>query len=1328
MSDDVNENQTVPVQNDSNGMDEHYEENWEFDFNLDEPNASTDDVDDQISADDAAHAILPQDDAAYAHQVLGLEGFQEIDIGQEERHEVYESVEDDLEPESQPLDHTEADTLEHADADLEPEQQAQRTSHEPIDNDEAMEDAANAPDVAETNTTVAISRPNQHNADVNDSSSLFIPERYTLSHYPAPVPLPPRMNAAPPRHTLSPTRSTGPNFSVFSKVREMQKAARERKAALRRATPTRISQDADPQTYLDAVTAGIRPPAGAFPQPAVEEDEMAHRVALAKFQKQKMHYEKLKFQNGGRLGFRHDVEWMRIQGAEHARIKKRQRELAEIREGDEQDLFPPVRNHAGEQEDESDNNFYGEDSSRKRRRGEQPRKQDKPQSLQEAELRAMRVALEADEDINPKKTKSSANKSDPQPSQSASRNRGSTSKSSRAPQTKAVGKAAKGSRKTAKDKRELENATRQATSLFNANVFEQQAGMGAADQPTFRTRNKADALKELIASVPIADKKQIRNDMNTLLQASKDFDGRGACKIAPGNNGNWLVRGMKTSLKGYQILGTAFMRRRENDDQEPRGGLMADQMGLGKTLMMLANIVNSRDAMIRTKDSGPKTTLLVASPALLNQWAAEIKQHTELGLRTMQYGSGKRIDSSHAIQMMNSHDIILTSYTEVMKSYPKNEPPIECQTAEQKIEWWKETYSRQRGVLHQMHFKRIVLDEAQAIKNHKSRTSVACRGLIATHKWALSGTPILNGLDELYPYFKFLNVPHTGSLKIFKNNYCGNGDGENAERLLVRLSQFMIRRTHADRMFNAPILKLPQANESTYWCEFNSVERCIYIIVHQRFAARINMWSQKGTLDRAYNNVLVMLLRLRQLTAHILMLQFVMGDLLEREDIERIKEVVREQAASSNIRQGRTILSIRKQLEAYELREKRKAAIKAAKRAAAEEAAKNGAEYVEPESDDDDGEDDAPVQVPQDGEAEAEEVTVHRGVERNKSGKAFGKSYNFKPYVNSLTAGESWEKKKERAKCGECGKRPYKPWKTACGHLICSEPCYEEVINAAAEEGKAHGTCKACGQTFYACTPCDEEEDDDVPTTRGTRSRAAAREKKRKERFDREDIAGDWLSLGGEEVLPSAKTIAVKAQVLNWIRENPSVKIIIYTQFLAMIRILTKICEREGWKTEQYHGKLSLVARNKAIEEFASNDQSRILLASLRCGGLGLNLTMASKVIIIDPWWNQASEQQAFCRVFRIGQQGETSMTRMCVKDTVDERLIEMQKTKQKEIDEIMDDRGKRTKNLEIADVMRLFGNIEEDGEGKPFILVENPDAAGGFHADQDHEGYADEF
>ena len=81
-----------------------------------------------------------------------------------------------------------------------------------------------------------------------------------------------------------------------------------------------------------------------------------------------------------------------------------------------------------------------------------------------------------------------------------------------------------------------------------------------------------------------------------------------------------------------------------------------------------------------------------------------------------------------------------------------------------------------------------------------------------------------------------------------------------------------------------------------------------------------------------------------------------------------------------------------------------------------------------------------------------------------------------------------------------------------------------------------------------------------------------------------------------------------------------------------------------------------------------------MIVAHILTFPVGLNLTMASKVIMIDPWWNSASEQQAFCRVFRIGQKHETFMSRLAVTGTVDERLMEMQVRKQKEIDSVMEE------------------------------------------------------
>ncbi|KAF2199121.1 hypothetical protein GQ43DRAFT_347720, partial [Delitschia confertaspora ATCC 74209] len=1008
-------------------------------------------------------------------------------------------------------------------------------------------------------------------------------------------------------------------------------------------------------------------------------------AAATEFQAQKKKYEELRVKNGGYLTFKQDIEWMKIQSAEDARKKKRKRDiLKELEETGQAELglfsddTEPIK-VVNEEDSDSDDQDDVENHPRKRRRPELPRKEPKRMTLREAELMSMNVALDATSDVPKKKNKgyqSSTRPSSPDSSKGKCRNKSKLSRSTMSSSSKvSKSKKKKGPRKGTEEARQWEQSVKQVSSLFTGDVFREQARQDAAEQPTFAATNKKDALKELIASVPLDDKRAARSDMSALLAATKDLDGHGSAKP---KDGLWLVKGMKTALKPYQLMGTAFMRRRENAGEEPRGGLVADQMGLGKTLMMLANIINGR----APKGSPVKTTLLVASPNLLTQWAREIQAHTDekLKLSVLRYGYGTRIESNRGHDILASHDIILTTYNEVMRSYPKNEPPAELQTAEEKQAWWKEKFEENRGVLHRMMFYRIVLDEAQVIKNHTSRTSIACRGLMAQHKWALSGTPILNNLTELYPYFKFLGVPHTGSFKIFKHNYCDASDPDNTERLLIRLSQFMIRRTHSDVLFGAPILKLPKATPLTHWCEFNQVERNVYDIVQKRFALTINGMSKKGELDKSYSNILVMLLRLRQMTAHILMLQFFMRDLLEREDIQRIREDAepgpepehepedeqpREEYFSDGIDAQLNLLMGR----------------------------------------------DRNANANTNGHGHGNEDDLHEEPRTRgdpNSGNKFGKEYDYAPYLKSLTAGEHWNRIKEKSKCGSCGQSPpTDPWITGCHHIFC-RGCLEEMQVVAAEDSLEHASCKLCGNIFTHSMRCRDVEDEDESLEFGlgpmTRSKAKKGGEERV-RPDREDIKDNWISLGGRNVLPSAKTVAIKAQVLNWLQENPNVKIIIYTQFLAMIRILGKVCHEEDWGYCEYHGKQSFTARDRAISEFADNPE-KILLASLRAGGLGLNLTMASRVIVIDPWWNHAAEQQAFCRVFRIGQHETTFMTRFCVKNTVDERLIQMQETKQEEIDSVMEDGGSTLSKLNIRDLMRLFGPVADDDNGKPFILV----------------------
>jgi SNF2 family DNA or RNA helicase len=184
-------------------------------------------------------------------------------------------------------------------------------------------------------------------------------------------------------------------------------------------------------------------------------------------------------------------------------------------------------------------------------------------------------------------------------------------------------------------KKKNDHSLLNVTSLTGSNVFNDfDRNTARAEQPTFNNASsKADALKKLIASVPECARAKVRDDTKRINDATKSFYGVGSAKA--GEDGLWTVKGMTTQLKAYQMLGVAFMRQRECSGEGARGGILADQMGLGMTLMMLANIVNGRPLASKEEH----TTLIVASPALLKQWRSEIARHVE-----PQYNENKKLN------------------------------------------------------------------------------------------------------------------------------------------------------------------------------------------------------------------------------------------------------------------------------------------------------------------------------------------------------------------------------------------------------------------------------------------------------------------------------------------------------------------------------------------------------------------------------------------------------------------------------------------------------------------------------------------------------------
>jgi SNF2 family DNA or RNA helicase len=113
--------------------------------------------------------------------------------------------------------------------------------------------------------------------------------------------------------------------------------------------------------------------------------------------------------------------------------------------------------------------------------------------------------------------------------------------------------------------------------------------------------------------------------------------------------------------------------------------------------------------------------------------------------------------------------------------------------------------------------------------------------------------------------------------------------------------------------------------------------------------------------------------------------------------------------------------------------------------------------------------------------------------------------------------------------------------------------------------------------------------------------------------------------------------------------------------------------------------------RQKEVEVFQQDNTVKIFLISLKAGGVGLNLTAADYVFILDPWWNPAAEQQAIDRAHRIGQDKKVFIYKFITKDTLEEKIIMLQNSKKKLANEIISTEESFVKSLTQEDILNLF-------------------------------------
>ncbi|XP_022943925.1 DNA repair protein RAD16 [Cucurbita moschata] len=229
----------------------------------------------------------------------------------------------------------------------------------------------------------------------------------------------------------------------------------------------------------------------------------------------------------------------------------------------------------------------------------------------------------------------------------------------------------------------------------------------------------------------------------------------------------------------------------------------------------------------------------------------------------------------------------------------------------------------------------------------------------------------------------------------------------------------------------------------------------------------------------------------------------------------------------------------------------------------------------------------------------------------------------------------------------------------ACG--ICHEPAEEPVVTSC-----EHTFCKACIIGFandfsklVSCPSCSKMLTIDFSTN------LAGRDRTIKNTIKGFKCTSILNRIQLENFQTSTKIEALREEIRFMLERDGSAKGIVFSQFTSFLDLINYSLTKSGITCVQLIGSMSLPQRDDAIKRFIDDPDCKIFLMSLKAGGIALNLTVASHVFIMDPWWNPAVERQAQDRIHRIGQYKPIRITRFVIENSIEERILKLQERKE---------------------------------------------------------------
>lgn len=753
--------------------------------------------------------------------------------------------------------------------------------------------------------------------------------------------------------------------------------------------------------------------------------------------------------------------------------------------------------------------------------------------------------------------------------------------------------------------------------------------------------------------------------------------------------------GLKVRLMPHQVKGVAWMKKME--ESSTKGGILADDMGLGKTVQAIALMLSRPPP-----ENAKRPTLIVTPLALMEQWKREMSKmvrHRNALSVLILHGS-----KAHTPWENIKHfDVILTSYGTLSTELKRRNNWDEARALNPDA---KRAKKFELSVMdEQAKFHRIILDEAQNIKNRNTQGSVAACRLQATYRWCLSGTPMQNSVEEIYSLIRFCRIrPYNEFEKFSKDiarplkRHYETGQDRAMEKLQALLKAILLRRTKKSEIDGEPILQLPEKSTTESRAIFDKDQLEFYQALERKSQIQFNRYVKAGTVGKNYATALVLLLRLRQCCC-------------SPQLITNSKDFVMDSGV-----EGIDLIANAKELPT--------AVVNRIK-----------------EQDD--------IECPICMDA------VENPIIFNPCGHTLCHDC-FSRMIDSVQAENA-----ENVKCPHCRARidskkitDYTSFKDvylgdgagnrdAETDMDAESGSDDDSESVASDDSSSFGNDDDDGGDLKDFVVADEnvseaseesEDEDDLdlvrrpkkparilanpgkPKTQKKKKRSKGKKKEkeislaelRKQGLKSRAAKKKYLKQLGkiyERCAKIDKTLDILKEIHARGEGEKAIVFSNFTSFLDLVEVpLSQQPEFANYT--RYDGSMTAKDRNEAVLKFTDDPNCRVMLISLKAGNAGLNLTIANHVLILDPFWNPFVEYQAADRCHRIGQRREVTVHRVLIGEegidheaspehvfTVEDRILQLQEKKRRLVENALDENAAQgITRLGVRELGFLFG------------------------------------